>query len=42
MPRRPHPDSYENRIPELQLTNTELNEDMQRIIEATSPCAITP
>jgi len=27
---------YENRIPELQLTNTELNEDMQRIIEAAT------
>jgi type I restriction enzyme, R subunit len=25
---------YENRIPELQLTNDDLNEDMQRIIEA--------
>ena len=32
----PCPLYYENRIPELQLTNTELNEDMQRIIEAAT------
>ena len=32
----PCPSTTKNRIPELQLTNTELNEDMQRIIEAAT------